>query len=92
MALRPSTRRELFTGAFRARRESRRLRLDSCSPARAAAWQAHRAAPSQIDELGHLPLHLGLPHRGGPWRFVASYTAAGYRFTSPAVSVTVYKR
>ncbi len=31
-------------------------------------------------------------HRGGLWHFVASYTAAGYRFTSKAVSVTVRKR
>ena len=31
-------------------------------------------------------------HRGGLWRFVASYTAAGHRFTSTAVSVAVHKR
>jgi hypothetical protein len=30
--------------------------------------------------------------RGGLWRFVAVYTAAGHRFASPAVSVTVRKQ
>jgi len=32
-----------------------------------------------------------LSHRGGLWRFVASYTAVGCRFTSPAVSVAVHR-
>jgi len=30
-------------------------------------------------------------NRGGLWRFVATYTVAGYRFTSPAVRVVVRK-
>ena len=30
--------------------------------------------------------------RGGLWRFVATYEAASYRFTSPAVSITVRKK
>ncbi len=31
-------------------------------------------------------------HGGRLWRFVATYTAAGYRFTSPGVSVVVRKK
>ncbi len=31
-------------------------------------------------------------HRGGLWRFVATYTVAGCRFSSPAVAVTVRRK